>query len=522
MNLKNRTLSIFDILGPIMVGPSSNHTGGAVRIGNFARMILGEEPKEIKLSFYNSLAETYRGHMTDRAVVAGLLGIKLDDSKIKEALTLANNKKIDIQIYTQTMSNKNPNTIDITLKSASHSFKINSISIGGGEIIITDIDEFKVNFNGSQDMILLIIEENNSNIISQMQDILSEKITSIETIQGNSRYLICIYLDSPVDKSKFELIMNIKGINFIRPITSLYSYKLRNSVPLFTSIKEMLTIAKDYNECLPQVVIKYESQRSGLTEKEIKSMIKKIWHAMKEEIIQGLTMNNELVGGLMSGKDSKLVYEAVNKNKLLYGNAFSLAIARAIACGEVNASMGKIVAAPTAGAVGVIPAVILTTAEELQSKERDIVDALLVAAGIGVVIAYTLPLSGAMGGCQSEIGVASSMAAAAAVQMAGGGSEQIVNAMALALKNLSGLVCDTVAGPVEVPCIKRNVIGVVNAMAVTNMALVGIQSVIPPDEVISAMRNIQILMPMELKDTMLGGLGITETAIRLKRSGYKK
>jgi L-serine dehydratase len=519
---QKRILSIFDILGPIMIGPSSNHTAGAVRIGKIAGMILGEEPTCIKLYFYGSLAETYKGHMTDAAVVAGLLGMEVDDQRIKESLKIASNRKIGVKIYTQTISDKNPNTIEMELKSNSFLVKISTISIGGGEITLSNIDEFKVNFSGNKDMIILILKEKQSEIISKVKSILGENLISIESIKGDSRYLICFYLDSVIDKSRLELIMSIKGVNFIRLIKSLYSYKLKDDSPLFRTIKEMLSIAKVNNKFLPQVIIEYESKRSGLKEKEIRDSIKQIWHVMEEEINQGLTKDNRLIGGLMSGKDAKMLYKALNENKLVFGRPLSLAVARAIACGEVNASMGKVVAAPTAGACGVIPAVILTTAEKLGSKEKDIIDALLVAAGIGVVIAYTVPLSGAMGGCQSEVGVASAMAAAAIVQMAGGNSEQVAHAMALALKNIFGLVCDTVAGPAEVPCIKRNVIGVANAFAVADMALAGIQSIIPPDEVIVALRNIQTLMPMELRDTTLGGLGMTETAKRLKKEWLEK
>jgi L-serine dehydratase len=408
------------------------------------------------------------------------------------------------------------------LKSTSCLVKISTISIGGGEITLSNIDEFKVNFSGNKDMIILLLKEKQSEIISKVKSILGENLISIESIKGDSRYLICFYLDSVIDRSRLELITSMKGVDFLRSIKSLYSYKLKDDSPMFRTIKGMLSITKANNQSLPQVIIDYESKRSGLTEKEIRDRIRQVWEAMKEEINQGLTRDNQLIGGLMSGKDAKMLHKALNENKLVFGKPLSLAVARAIACGEVNASMGKVVAAPTAGAVGVIPAVILTTAEELGSKEQDIIDALLVAAGMGVVIAFAVPISGAMGGCQSEVGVASAMAAAAIVQLAGGNSEQVVQAMALALKNIFGLVCDTVAGPVEVPCIKRNVIGVANAFAVADMALAGIQSIIPPDEVIIALRNIQTLMPMELRDTMLGGLGITETAKRLKKEWLEK
>lgn len=517
-----RVLSIFDILGPIMIGPSSNHTAGAARIGKMARMILGDEPICVNLYFYGSLAETYKGHMTDSAVVAGLLGMEVDDYKIKESLLIANNRHININIYTQLLSDKNPNTIELELKSNSHSVKINAISIGGGEIVISNIDEFDINLSGNKDMIIIILKEKQPEIILKIQKMLGKKFISTEIIKGDSRCLVCFYIENIISKLTLESIMNIKEIELVRLIKSLYSYKLKNNCPLFTTIEEILLIGKNDKKSLPQIIIDYESKRSGLKEKEIRNGIKQIWKAMEEEINQGLTKDNRLIGGLMSGRDARTLYKAVKEGKLISGRPLSLAVARAIACGEVNASMGRVVAAPTAGAVGVIPAVVSTTAEELVSKEQDIIDALLVAAGIGVVIAYKVPISGAMGGCQSEVGVASAMAAAAIVQLAGGNSEQVTQAMALALKNLFGLVCDTVAGPVEVPCIKRNVIGVANAFAVADMALVGIQSIIPPDEVIDALRNIQTLMPMELKDTMLGGLGITETAKRLKKEWLEK
>ena len=212
MVLNQRALSIFDILGPIMIGPSSNHTAGAVRIGKIARMILGEEPTNINLYFYGSLAETYRGHMTDAAVVAGLLGMEVDDQRIKESLKIANNRQIDIKIFTQTMSDKNPNTIEMELKSTSYLVKIIAISIGGGEIVISSIDEFKVNFSGNKDMIIVALKENYSKILSKIKDILGENVISIESIKGNSKYLICFYLESVIDESTLELIMNIKGV----------------------------------------------------------------------------------------------------------------------------------------------------------------------------------------------------------------------------------------------------------------------------------------------------------------------
>jgi L-serine dehydratase len=522
MKLNQRTLSIFDILGPVMIGPSSNHTGGANRIGQIARMILGEEPTEINFYFYGALAETYKGHMTDLALIAGLLEIKIDDIRIREALDIAEKKHIEINVFTQSSSDKNPNTIELLLKTSSHSVRIESVSVGGGEILIEKIDEFKVNFYGNKDMILVVNNNSHPENLSKIKEKLGKNLIETEIFQGDERNLACFYINTIPGKNVLNLINKMENVSWVRLVRSIYSYQLINNVPAFKSIEEMLALAKKQNKSLPELVVFYESSRSGLNENGIRERIKHIWEAMKEEIQQGLEKENHLIGGLMNGKDAKLLYNSIKNNNLIFGKPLALAVARAIACGEVNASMGRVVAAPTAGAVGVIPAVLLTAAEVLNSDEKDITDALLVASIIGLIIANKAPISGAMGGCQSEVGVASAMAASAIVQLAGGSSEQVVQAMSLALKNLFGLVCDTVAGPVEVPCIKRNVIGVANAFAVADMALAGIKSIIPPDEVIDALRNIQILMPVELRDTTLGGLGSTETAKKLKKEWLEK
>ena len=182
---------------------------------------------------------------------------------------------------------------------------------------------------------------------------------------------------------------------------------------------------------------------------------------------------------------------------------------------ECDACMGRVVAAPTAGAAGVIPGALLTAAEHLGASEARVVDALLVSAVVGSVIALAAPVSGTMGGCQSEVGVASAMTASALAQMDGGSPSQVSHAMAIALKNVLGLVCDPVAGAVEVPCIKRNAMGVANAFVAADMARAGIESAIPADEVIMALCSVQKLLPVELRASSRGGLGITPTAKRL-------
>ena len=192
-----------------------------------------------------------------------------------------------------------------------------------------------------------------------------------------------------------------------------------------------------------------------------------------------------------------------------------MVVEKAVKMGESNACMKRIVAAPTAGACGVVPAVFLTLQEKLGFREEKMVEALYVAVGIGGVIAGRAFIAGASGGCQAEIGSASAMAAGGVAYLLGGEGEQIVHAAAMAMKNLLGLACDPVAGLVEVPCVKRNVIGAVNALTSADMAMVGIVSKIPPDEVIDAMRSIGLAIPSCIRETGQGGLAATPTGLRI-------
>ena len=206
----------------------------------------------------------------------------------------------------------------------------------------------------------------------------------------------------------------------------------------------------------------------------------------------------------------------------LLGSLTHKAAVYALAVSEANAKMFKIVACPTAGSCGIVPAVMMAAAEILKVPRKALVDALFTAAGIGAVVARNASVAGAVGGCQAECGTAAAMAAAAVAEMAGGDNDTILQAFALCMKNTLGLACDPVAGLVEVPCVKRNAIFAVEAITAAEMALAGIRSVIPPDEVIAAMAEIGRLMPVALKETSDGGLARTETgktiAARLEKA----
>ena len=213
---------------------------------------------------------------------------------------------------------------------------------------------------------------------------------------------------------------------------------------------------------------------------------------------------------------------AVEQGKNLTGPLLGGALYRALAVSELNASMGRIVAAPTAGSCGIVPAAVLTMQEQYQLTEEECVMSLFTASAVGMVIANNASLAGAQGGCQAECGSASAMAAAAIVELAGGTPDMIQSAVATALKNILGLVCDPVAGLVEIPCAKRNVSGAINALCTADLVMAGVNSKIPFDDALSAMYKVGLGMPAELRETALGGVAITETGLKLKEKVFGK
>ena len=279
--------------------------------------------------------------------------------------------------------------------------------------------------------------------------------------------------------------------------------------------EELLAICREKAIPLHQLMLDYESKKSGKPQVEILELMRAHLRVMYNSAQQGLGEDSSLKGQIIGGEAKKLKQRS-QKTTPVCGHTMARAISFALSVTEVNASMGRIVAAPTAGSSGVLPGVLFSLAETYQLSEEQLVEGLFTAGAVGLVIAKNAFLSGAAGGCQAEIGSASAMAAAAAVELVKGSPEQALHAAAIALKNLLGLVCDPVAGLVESPCSKRNAVGTANALLAAEMALAGIESVIPFDEVVATMYQVGCALPHTRRETAEGGLAISPTGIRLK------
>lgn len=285
---------------------------------------------------------------------------------------------------------------------------------------------------------------------------------------------------------------------------------------MYQSFQEIINIEKSTGNSFWEIIRDNDCTEMDLTREEAFQRMLAMYEAMKAADASydaSLSSASGLVGG-----DGERVASARRSGSLLCGSFLGLVMEKAIKMGESNACMKRIVAAPTAGSCGVVPAVFLSLEQEKGYTPEQMAKALYVSAGIGGVIAQRASISGAAGGCQAEIGAASAMAAGGTAFLLGCDGETISHAAALAMKNLLGLACDPVAGLVEVPCVKRNVIGAVNALTSADLANAGVRSKIPPDEVFDAMRSIGKALPEELKETGKGGLAATPTGAIYRES----
>ena len=285
---------------------------------------------------------------------------------------------------------------------------------------------------------------------------------------------------------------------------------------MYQSFQEIIDIEKSTGSLFWEIVRDNDCTEIDLTKEEAFQRMLAMYEAMRNADASydaSLSSASGLVGG-----DGEKIAAARRRDGLLCGSFLGLVMEKAVKMGESNACMKRIVAAPTAGSCGVVPAVFLSLEEEKGYSAEQMTKALYVCAGIGGIIAQRASISGAAGGCQAEIGAASAMAAGGVAFLLGCDGEAIAHAAALAMKNLLGLACDPVAGLVEVPCVKRNVIGAVNALTSADLANAGVRSKIPPDEVFDAMRSIGKALPEEIKETGKGGLAATPTGLAFKES----
>ena len=515
------SLGLFDIVGPVMHGPSSNHTGGANRIGYVARQLMGGLPKRIAFSFHPIFMNFFQGQRSNVALMSGMLGFREDDERCNSSLKLAAEKGVVIEYRALDDPDASRDTMRVTANLNGIDWCINGISIGAGNVVITAINGVDVRFDGNGCITLFLLERGTPTeaAAAYLEGAAPENFKAAFSGENERHTMLCFDTIEAISPEVMDEVISRleKGtIAYSVQVDSMYPFAERSKErPLFSTYTEMLEQAREKR--LIDVVLEYESRRSLRSKEEILQEGLRVVDIIEKSMTRGLEGDNPLVGGLCTGSDGKAVYKhSRDTNNNICGYTFNVALARAIAMAEVNASAGRVVAVPTAGSAGTLPGTLFTVAERYGRDRKTLAEAFLVAAAIGVVVGNSASFSGGTTGCQSEVGVGACMGAGGSAYLAGADAETVIHAAVLALKNVFGLSCDCPASPVEIPCIKRNAMGVSVALMAAELALAGVRSVLPPDDIVFAFADTQRWMPTELCNADIGGLAAAPYAKVLK------
>ena len=497
--------SIFnDVIGPLMVGPSSSHTAASVRIGNIIHQLTkAERPLAVNFDFdtNSSLATTYNTQGVDQGLAAGLTGLQPHQQEIMHGLDLAEQAGISISFNISELGMGHPNTYHTSVnRKGKKDIHLKALSTGGGMFEITEFQDFPVSITGGFFEIIMVTPAPLNHLQRQYMD----KLGEVTETHGPKGILYNIKSQMPFKNLPLGDTNEIFTLTPVLPIVS----QLKPNVP-FATAEEAIKYNTG-NLQLWELSCIYESIRSGLSKK-----------CVLDEMINLVDL---LIESLDKHKDDNIkgrILQSQSKNiigkNVLGGSLIENIIYYVTRFMEVKSANGVFVAAPTAGSCGCVAGTVFALAKEYKLNKTEMAKCMLAAGLVGVFIAYHSTFSAEVCGCQAECGAASGMCAAAYAHVLGLDSGKSLAAATMALQNIFGLVCDPVANRVEVPCLGKNIMGAMNALSSANMAAAGFDQVIPLDETIIAMDAVGKSLPMELRCTGLGGLSITPTARRIKK-----
>ena len=514
------TTSAFEILGPVMVGPSSSHTAGALRCARVAATLVDGSVSSVRFTLWNSFAHTYRGHGTDRALLGGILGFDTDDERIRDAFAEADRRGISYEFAIGgDDASIHPNTVDIHLESAAGTAAdVRGESLGGGRMRISAINGVQVEISGLYTT-LFVAHRDAPGALAALTGALARAEMNIafcrtyRTEAGGQAYSV-FETDGAPQPGVLPAVRELGLVTyatFIELPGSASALGPGVSVPdLFDDAGQLLAACDELGLGIGGVMRLREETMTGAD--AARSQMARVIEVMRSETTAPLEHPQRSLGGFLDGQ-AKAVEDARGALcAALMGDVQTKAVARAMAVLERSATMGVIVAAPTAGSAGVVPGCLLAVAEHLAVPDDQLADALYAAAAVGLVLSTSACVAGAEGGCQAEVGSAAAMAAAGLVQLLGGTPRQSLDAASITLSNMLGLVCDPVGGLVEVPCQNRNAIGVAAAFSAAQLALSGIESLVPFDEMAAVMLEVGHAMPASLRETAKGGIAAAPTA----------
>lgn len=556
-------LGLRDIIGPIMVGPSSSHTAGALRIARMARRLLSAAPAHADITLYGSFAHTGTGHGTDKALVAGLLGLEADDLRIRDSFFLAKGAGLEFAFTRATDAQaeaagvEHPNTVDMRIVDADgERIDVRGVSVGGGAAAIRRIDGVDVDISGKRTSVV-VSQRDERGVLAHIARCLSDAAVNIATTRmyrtrrGAHAYTVMEVDGSVPARAKEEIeqdprVMGVRVIPADGPEGGMIgdgaavdgrddaaaaggeqdaaaadgmtdqqieAAEERFARCDFTTGAELLALCGREGCSIAQAMAAREEALAALdgADAGTDEYLTRVLDVMRASTEKPLREPEQSIGGLIGGEAHDSAAACARPDAVIDGIAAD-AMVRAMAVLETNACMGRIVATPTAGSSGVLPGVLFALQNGKGFDDATLRAGVLTASAVGYLAARNATVSGAEGGCQAEVGTAAAMAAAAAVEMAGGTPAAALDAASNALCALMGLVCDPVGGLVEIPCQKRNGSAAAVALTCAQIALAGVPNLVPFDETVAAMDAVGRTLPATLRETALGGIAAAPSA----------
>lgn len=514
--------SIFnDVLGPIMAGPSSSHSAGCARIGRMTRLLWGKEIRKATVVYdaKGSYPSTCVGQGSNFGFTGGLLGLKNDDPRMKDSIKLAKEMGVDISFTEEVLSQRHPNEarIDIYDEDGEVGLSVLTFSTGGGMFEIVEMDGFPVFMDGSKEQIYVCCYPWAARKFYDKLERVAKKITVPSpkgTVLAFCNTMICaedFTISSQEIDALIEELKNEKGVAYVRKGEVVLPVPMKpENTPVFSKAEEALAYAKETGKEMWQLAIDYECSLGYVTSEEVWQQAEHTLDIMKAATTPPDFAITEMFGFLPY--QCQDMQQKANKIKTVNTGYLDKAMMYALAVMENSCAHNIVVASPTAGSSGVIPAAILAVGEEMGCTKEEMIKGLLASGLVGAFIANQASFGAEVAACQAENGSASAMAAAGVVQLLSGNAEQGFKAASLSLQNMLGLICDPVGGLTEIPCISRNVSAMANAVQSANMVVLGFDPVIPLDETIFSMYEVGQMLPAELRCTCKGGLCNTNTA----------
>ena len=512
-----QTSILNQVLGPVMRGPSSSHTAAAFHMAKMARSLLGSQPSKATIAFDpdGSYAKTYAEQGADLAFAVGLMGWELTEERFFDALEMAREQGLESSFEVRKLDGADhPNTVDMELLSGDgQRLRLRANSIGGGAVEFTGLEDWPVCLRGShyETVVEVVIGSESAAISILGRDGEMEGEPESQARDGVS--LLSARRKATLKEDARGELASLPGFRWLRIAEPVYF--VPKGKPAASCAADFVASAAGRSVSLGRAGLEYEAALLGLSESDVIDEMARRFEVMQESTRLGLSDSPPQMQLLDSSAGR--IYQAEANGQLAVGGLHTRAAARAMAVMHVNSGMGVVCAAPTGGAAGALPGVVVTLVEEMGLSKEGAALALLAAGAVGVVVANRATFAAEVAGCQVEIGAAGAMGAAAVVEAAGGAAQQAADAAAIAFQNTMGSVCDLVQGMVEIPCHTRNAAAASNAFLCADLILGGYENPINLDETIDAVYAVGQMLPCELRCTALGGIAAAPSAMALKR-----